>query len=656
MRTVNLDNIPKELTEYPQWVCWKAVPKADGKIDKVPFDAGTGKPAKSNDPATWRTYHEAVGFYEKNCQKLAGIGFVLSESDPFTGGDLDHCRDPKTGKLTKKARAILQRFDTYTEVSPSDTGVRFFCRGELPGPGINKDGIELYSKGRFLTITGGWIGDYSGNIEDRAKEIQDLYKELRGHNGTKPGESTKGWQDELLAGVGAGGRHLAAVRLACRWAALGASKTEITALITSWNDRNKPPKPELSDPTSKEFGDILDYAKVNAYSNPKAENAKTQEKAEPEQAVSNFPAHVMTGLAGDFAKLFASYLESPPEFFYMAFLTCLGSVLSGRVTLESELKPQPRLYTLILGQSADDRKSTSLNKTTTFFREALADFQTCWGIGSAEGLQKRFEDKSNVLLCLDEFKLFVSKCKIQSSVLLPCVTTLFEDNRYENRTKKTKVELRNAHMSLLACSTIDTYEGCWDSQFTSIGFNNRLWLVPGTASKRFSFPAKIPDSEKQHIKKRLQEVLSFCGANTWEIPISPEARDLYHGWYLAQEAGSVHTKRLDTYAMRLMILLTVNELQGTVTPEIVKMATDLCDWQKEARKIHDPIDADSIVARLEEKIRRVLSRGKMTERELKQLTNANRAGLWFYESAKKNLMAAREIVCNKKSGLWTITV
>ena len=47
----------------------------------------------------------------------------------------------------------------------------------------------------------------------------------------------------------------------------------------------------------------------------------------------------------------------------MSYLTCLGTVLSRRLTLSTEIRPQPRLYSLLLGQSADERKSTSLEKT-----------------------------------------------------------------------------------------------------------------------------------------------------------------------------------------------------------------------------------------------------------------------------------------------------
>jgi len=646
LRTPVFDNIPEELRAYPQWICWKAVPKGD-RFNKIPIEPGTGKAARSNDPTTWRSYQEASTYYDANRGKLAGIGFVLSAEDPFTGGDIDHCRDPKTGELTGKAKTILQRLDTYSEISPSDTGIRFFCRGTLPGTGKAKDGVELYDRGRFLTITGGWLGNYSGNIEDRQNEIVSLYHELGGGNGngSKPGQNPRGWQDETLSGVGAGGRHASALSLAARWAAKDFTPAEIAHFIITWNQKNNPPKPGLSDPNSKELQDIVAYA-------TQGKTESTPIDTAPGTIMAPFPSQVMGGVAGDFARLYSTYLESPPEFFYIAFLTCLGSLLSGRVTLESELKPDPRFYALLLGQSADDRKSTALSKTVAFFRETVRDFATCWGVGSAEGLQARFEETAGLLLCFDEFKQFVSKCKITSSVLLPCVTSLFEENRYENRTKTTKVELYNAHLSILAASTIQTYEACWDTQFTDIGFNNRLFLVPGSASRRFAFPPKIPDGDKRALRKRLQELLSFCGRSGWEIPISTAGHDLYNQWYMNQETGSVHTKRLDTYAMRLMILLTVNELEGTVSAEIVQKVTTLCDWQKEVRKIHDPVDADSEIAKMEQKIRRVLEKGPKTERELKQLTNAARAGLWMYESAKRNLAAAHEIFFQKKIKRW----
>ncbi len=382
----------------------------------------------------------------------------------------------------------------------------------------------------------------------------------------------------------------------------------------------------------------------------KSPAALARKRTEPARAAEAsplaFPSDVITGAAGSFAEVYSSYLEVPPHFFFMSYLTCLGVVVADRLTLASEIAPQPRLFTLLLGESADDRKSTGLTKTVDFFRETTVGFPVCWGVGSAEGLQKRLEKSNRLLLGFDEFRQFISKCKIEASVLLPCVNTLFEANRYESRTKQSDLCLDNVYLSMLAASTISTYENTWSNQFTDIGFNNRLWLVPGGARRQFSFPAKAPESERTRLSEDLRNILRHVDAHR-ELDLSPEAREIYHAWYMALDR-SVHTKRLDTYALRLMALLAVNELKTEVDAETVRKVITLCDHQYRVRQLHDPVDADNAVATLEEKVRRVLSaRGDLKERDLKRHLHADRVGLWLYMTAIKNLQAAREIGFNR---------
>ncbi|MCG6538397.1 MAG: DUF3987 domain-containing protein [Syntrophales bacterium LBB04] len=274
-------------------------------------------------------------------------------------------------------------------------------------------------------------------------------------------------------------------------------------------------------------------------------------------------------------------------------------------------------------------------------------------MGSAEGLQRKLEEgKTGLLLCLDEFKQFVSKCKIDASVLLPCVNTLFESNQYQSRTKTTNIDLTEAHLSLLAASTVQTYQRTWDSSFTDIGFNNRLFLVPGTAGRKYSFPEKISEGDKQILKGKLVEVISHVGSFR-ELGISASAKELYHKWYMNVES-SIHAKRLDTYALRLMALLAVNDLKDEVDEDIAKRVMALCNWELEVRKVHDPIDADNKVAKMEEGIRRVLARGPKKESNLKQSVNANRSGLWVFDTARKNLERAKEISWDSKSNMWEL--
>jgi hypothetical protein len=370
-----------------------------------------------------------------------------------------------------------------------------------------------------------------------------------------------------------------------------------------------------------------------------------------------FPTPVMTGAGGYFTNVYGGVVEAPAHFLFMGYLTCLGAAVAPRLTLSSVLNTQPRLFTILLGESASERKSTTLNIVIRHFKSVLKqDFNTCWGVGSAEGLQKilkkrnEFEQTLGTLLSFDELKAFVSKCNIESSVLLPIVNTLFESNLYESHTKKQDINIENAHLSMLAATTIATYERIYNSAFLDIGFPNRVFLIPGTAKRQHSIPSIIAQSDNEAMNKNLLQVLRHVG-DGMELDIAPDARATYHDWYMNLES-SVHSKRLDTYSLRLMMLLAINNLKSEIDLETVEQATALCDWQLDIRKTHDPIDADNKSAKMEEAIRRALRRGPCKDYELKQKTNANRLGLWIYDMAVKNLRKANEVGWDKKGKKW----
>lgn len=172
-------NAPDTMRNVPQWVVWILENNpSKSKPDKVPYDAkAEGKPihASSTNRQTWATFEQAVTAYRTG--KYSGIGFIMYP--PFAGGDLDNCRNPETGELDPWAIQIIKLMETYSEVSPSLTGVRWFCEAELPGQGINRivDGhkIELYSAGRFLTFTGRVLPGSPSDANERQDEMASTY-------------------------------------------------------------------------------------------------------------------------------------------------------------------------------------------------------------------------------------------------------------------------------------------------------------------------------------------------------------------------------------------------------------------------------------------------------------------------------------------------
>ena len=397
----------------------------------------------------------------------------------------------------------------------------------------------------------------------------------------------------------------------------------------------------------------MDSSDLKVVSHPKL---KLEKKSDLE-----FPYEVVTGVAREFSELYCHYVESPIQFAYMSFLACLGSVLSPHLTLATELKPQPLLYVLLLGPSGSSRKSTIIKLTTEFFLSALMDrysLNICRGIGSELGLLRQFEglkdrDQLSILLCLDEFKMLTSKSSITGSAILPCLSTLFDGNRYENYTKENSFNIEEAHLSILAASTPETYDSTWDPQFTDIGLNNRIFIVPGEGKRGDGFPDAIPPDELLEIRTGLNEII-FLTEKSPILQLTPSARALYSDWYKNRE-NSVHSQRLETYALRLMCLLAVNDRRNEVDENVVENVIKLCDWQLKVRKLYTPVDADNVAAELEGGIRKQLeNRGSITRRELIQYTNAYRKGIFWFNCALKNLNDEGEIGFDEKTKRYSI--
>ena len=148
------ENIPDQLTERPQWVCWR-LEMRDGKPTKVPYTPGTERRASSTELMTWSTFEQALAAYEVGEPPYDGIGFVFCNADPFVGIDLDDCRDPESGEVAPWAQNIIDRVqEGYVEISPSGEGVHIIVEGSVRDGGMGKGKVEMYGRGRFFTITG----------------------------------------------------------------------------------------------------------------------------------------------------------------------------------------------------------------------------------------------------------------------------------------------------------------------------------------------------------------------------------------------------------------------------------------------------------------------------------------------------------------------
>lgn len=168
---VDVEGIPASMLDTPRWAPWRAVwNEKKKKYEKIPHRArqpGYGLSTKSTQG--WAPFHVAMAVYLQNPGKFAGVGYLVTgekvagaAADVFAPGDLagvdlDHCRDAATGEIAPWAAEVIAKLDSYTEVSPSGTGLRVMVRAGLDADTIDHQrGIEIYggTQARFVTITG----------------------------------------------------------------------------------------------------------------------------------------------------------------------------------------------------------------------------------------------------------------------------------------------------------------------------------------------------------------------------------------------------------------------------------------------------------------------------------------------------------------------
>ncbi len=210
-----LSNIPAiaQMAEHgPRFVCWRNETR-NGRETKVPLRI-SGHLADSTKCATWSTLDECREAVPR--LKASGVGFVLAaERDaevgrpPIVGIDLDGYRNLVTDKIKRWAELIIRKFNSYTEISPSGTGVKIFIFVDRvpalvankyviePANGTGKaQQIEIFTTARYFALTEEHLDGTPDEICDATEAFEQLAAEIAkgrkaaGTDGAEPAADT----------------------------------------------------------------------------------------------------------------------------------------------------------------------------------------------------------------------------------------------------------------------------------------------------------------------------------------------------------------------------------------------------------------------------------------------------------------------------------
>lgn len=630
-----IDNIPNELRQYRQFVCWRYEDLNSTKPTKIPYCPHTGKKASVTNPNTWSSFEEAkralgIGGYN-------GIGFVLTNDDPFTFIDLDHTTDQD--EIARQLN-IFEKFDSYSERSPSGNGLHIIINGKVRN-GRRRSNVEIYSSERYMTLTGDVF--LNRPIIDRQNLLTILWEEMGKGSKFIDMESNveAKYTDEQIiefANTAINGDKFRDLYKG-KWTEYYPSQSEadfalidIIAFYTQNRDQiirifhrsalgtraKAKRKDYLNYMIGKSFDRQLPPINLDAINN-EFENMKAQQKSvrkiAPDREVGEAVDLPMSsdltlprGLLGDLATYFYGAAVRPVPEIALAAAIGMMSGICGRAFNVSNTGLN--LYTLLLAPTGTGKEAMKSGISSLFnilqtSIPVISDFNGPADFASGQALIRHFSNNAlgSSLSILGEFHIKLkqfSDPRISGSTLMLKQLMLdlyhksgygqqFNPIVYSDKEKNTKALISPA-FSILAESTPEKYYEAVDEGNIIEGFLPRFLTIEYTGNRvprnKNHANAKPSNELLNHLFAVLSTVITLTQNNhVNEVRLSPEAElaldtfDTYcdERWRTANnEALRGIWNRSHLKALRLAALIAVgcNEKYPVISLEDAKWAID----------------------------------------------------------------------------------
>jgi len=546
---INLGNIPAELTERPSWVLWREC-RRNGKPTKVPYSCN-GRKAKSNDPSTWDTLPTVLRSFEAG--EYSGIGWMFSANGGLVGIDLDGCRNPDSGEISDWAASWIERFSTYTEISPSRTGVKLWCKGSNPkdsggkkslaeAPVSDKSpGVEIYDQGRYFAVTGWRLDGTPTTIEARQSVIDEFVAEYW----PKPKANGSPCHDrprrldlieccwkyvaKMPDAVSGQGGHNATFQAACVCFEFGLTDGEALEIMRRFNAMKTGDEPwtvkelqhKLNDAREKVTASGSFGSKTTQQSNGVAVDLSRiiqaddgdDDEPEPSQEIE-FPAEcidqmpVMMRQTYDYAH--ANAIKWQPVLALAGTISLFGAVYGQRA--RDNYSTRTNLYVVNVAPAGAGKEAVRKAAKSLLLASGLDDVLGPERIGSSAGLVSMLADYPVRLVMLDEIGRFLKTIASggKSPHLREIITvlmsiysssdTIWKGDAYAD-SRRNKI-IDQPHCCLFATTTPRTlFDGLTHESLTD-GFVSRLLVVQSGDYGTRHTPAGVepPPSVVEHLR------------------------------------------------------------------------------------------------------------------------------------------------------------
>jgi len=378
-----------------------------------------------------------------------------------------------------------------------------------------------------------------------------------------------------------------------------------------------------------------------------------------------FPEAAWTGLFRTWRDIAAPCTEAPLENLWAAFLVAAGLMLGRNVWKVSPSPLYPNFYLLLLGQTGDSRKSTTLWLARELLRHIGEDIEILTGIVSTEGIFERLakKEETRALGYVDEFRalLSVAKGRRVTQDLLPKLNSLYSCPRQEeiNRRQKSTTVVR-PFFSLIAATPEAYVEDLLGNLELVGGTLNRFLMVTGEEQPPKSDVEHPTPEAWETIADPLREIRDHWLANPRRLEWSPEAKDLwgdfYTNWKNARKEWDQNAANLSarTHEQILKIALVYSALsnQEEIDVKSLAIAIAIGEWLEKTRlRLFGNVGLDHFTKAENVILGRLKVKHREYTRDLQQWASKRRINGKLFREVVRTLFDNGHVVMGEESTL-----
>ncbi|MGI8804347.1 MAG: DUF3987 domain-containing protein [Thermoleophilaceae bacterium] len=299
------------------------------------------------------------------------------------------------------------------------------------------------------------------------------------------------------------------------------------------------------------------------------------------------------GLAGEVVGTILPWTEADPAALLLDFMTTFGSAVGpGPHMYVGDETHEPKLFTVIVGETAAGRKGTSRAAIRRVFERAQPEWaheNELTGLSSGEGLIQAMADmdgSKNVLDVETEFAKVLTVAGRQGNTLDALIRQLWEGSRVRILNRKA-TRLDDAFFSLIGHVTEFELRAKLSEVDQVSGFANRILWTYAHRSKLLPAGGRIPDEVLLPLARRVRRAIcrarrlremdrTVGAAREWERTYIRMADSRLPGLL-----GAV-TDRREAQSVRLALLFAAMDGRRKIQPSHVRAASGVWSYCQES--------------------------------------------------------------------------